>query len=188
MGVSVHRLLRAMGAQLQGASGRTDRNGECELAGVEPGGYEACVTHETWLSPKPGRLTIPAGGRVETSLVMQAGGSVAVRAVDHQGKPAAEQGFKLLNAQEPTRTGRTDATGRATLGPLPLGDYEVVLQTTPQGLGMLTWGQSAQQASGYEIGTRVRFEVRANKTVDVLLTLPRLASLTGVVRRNSLVR
>lgn len=167
------------------ASGRTDKDGKCELAGVEAGEYQVRATHQGWVSPEPVRLAVPARGRVETRLVMQAGGTVAIRVVDHRGQPAAEQAFKILQAQQQKKSGRTDATGRATVGPLAEGDYEAVLQNTAS---RMPWGFYGNQSAGAEIGAPATFHVSANKTADVVLTRPKLASLSGTVRDDSGLR
>lgn len=93
------------------------------------------------------------------------------------------------------KSGRTDATGRATIGPLAPGDYVGFLEFGPgQGMGMMFYGgMGPSQPMGSQIGEQVSFRVVALQTVEVALTRPQMASLTGMIRdetgaiRNALV-
>ena len=180
-------------ASSKSKTGYTDELGECELAGVEPGSYEILTKHKSWVSPAPVAVTLPDKGRIEPVIAMEAGGMVSVRVLDHRGKPAAEQGFRIVatdsaeaKSKKSSRpsTGRTDATGRATVGPLAAGSYEAFVQLTGNDAGGLMGmygGFGFSRQNGPEIGERVSFEVTAAETVEVQLTRPELATVVGTV-------
>ena len=203
--VMVHGMF-SRGAMVPGSQaanstrGKTDAGGNCEFAGVDPGHYVVVATHENWVASKPVDVTVPpAEGRIETKVSMTAGGKVALRVLDHLGKAVAEQGFRIYLATAVTgsdkngkprkpksvASGRTDATGRATVGPIAPGAYEAVVELGPSGpggaIGIMFLGNQLAGNRGKEIGRRVSFQVRANQIVLVSLTRPKLASLSGTV-------
>jgi protocatechuate 3,4-dioxygenase beta subunit len=197
-GVS-QRVVFSMGSySVTRASGKTkiaytNKEGECELAGVEPGSYEISAIHKGWVSPKAIAIQMPAKGRVETKVEMEAGGSVSILVFDHEGNPVAEQSFRIVvassgdeKAKKSARSagsGRTDSTGRATVGPIAVGTYEALLQLTgsdPGGM-MGMFGNYFGNQPGKEIGERVRFKVTAERAVEVELKRPQLAILVGTV-------
>ena len=166
------------------ASERTDKDGRCEFVGIGAGDYQLTVSHRKWVSPAKTPVRIPDRGRVEIGLELQKGGHLAVLVVDHAGRPAAEQRVGVLRDGKSARSGTTDATGRARLGPFAPGEYEAVLEHgTGNAMGTFLIANSVRvQPKAREMAARVPFQVEAEKTTELKLIRPKLASLSGSVR------
>lgn len=170
-------------------SATTDAQGVARIVGLEAGRAQARVRHPKFFPAQSPELSVPEVGEVETKVAVAPGGHVAVSAVDLAGAPVADASFKLVGPQEAgsgakTETGRCDATGVATVGPLEPGTYRacLVLPANPMQLGdgatMVSF-----DAEGRDLdASAASVTLVAEKTAAVSLVRPVLATFRGVVR------
>jgi hypothetical protein len=166
--------------------GTTGADGKARIAGLPARTVVAKSSHDVLAPSAPARLELPSSGTVETTLRLRSGGRVAVRVEDADRRPLGDAPFVVRgplgnegDAQD--HTGRSDATGQASIGPLPTGAYEAVLRQSPRpsdfgGGAMVVFGGGEDLAS-----SKVSFRLEENATAAVTLTRPPMSRLRGTV-------
>jgi protocatechuate 3,4-dioxygenase beta subunit len=169
------------------ASGTTDAEGRCELAGLSAGDAEFSATHSEHAPSLPVAAALPASGGVDVALTLRVPGFVAVTVVGVEGKPVAEAEVMVA----PTAAGEggrrklvTDAEGKATSPALPPGEYAAVLARAAKTRQLGAGGERMVFVGGEPDvleTSRVVVVVAAGKTVETTLRQPLLARVHGVV-------
>ena len=169
------------------ASGTTDADGRCELAGLPAGAAEFSATHKEHAPSLPVAVALPASGGVDAALTLRVPGFVAVTVVGVDGKPVAEAEVMVA----PTAAGEggrrklvTDAEGKATSPALPPGEYAAVLARAAKTRQLGAGGERMVFVGGEPDvleTSRVVVVVAAGKTVETTLRQPLLARVHGVV-------
>ena len=177
------------------ATGTTDADGRCELAGMPAGEAEFTAKHTDHADAVPTTVVLPPSGGVDVALAMRVPGFVAVTVLGVDGKPvdAAEvlvapaAGEDDVFADDDAR-GRvrlkTDAEGKATSPALSPGDYSAVLARSTKGRALAGGGASIIRLGGESETldeSRVVAKVVGGKTTEVALRRPVLARVHGVV-------
>ncbi|MEZ6009881.1 MAG: carboxypeptidase-like regulatory domain-containing protein [Planctomycetota bacterium] len=119
---------------------RADEQGAFDVAWAECLGWPAVVAWSETHAPNTGKVSNESGLFARLTLV--AGGYVTVRVVDEDGKPLADVAVDAKGSHAV----RTDADGRAHLGPLRPGDQRVVAalgSSKLEGSVSVTAGQDA---------------------------------------------
>lgn len=169
------------------ATGTTDADGRCELAGLPSGDAEFTATHKEHAPSLPVVLALPAAGAVDVALTLRVPGFVAVTVTGVDGKPVNEAEVMVA----PTNAGGsgrrklvTDAEGKATSPALPPGEYTAVLARAATARTVGAGGNRMVFVGGEPDvleTSRVVVVVAAGKTVETTLRQPLLARVHGVV-------
>lgn len=165
------------------ARGKTDATGVARLAGLPAGRCVAQAKHERYAPVRSQPLEMPSAGEQQLELVLQPGGFLDVTVVDQNGAPVPTAPYRLTGPGDVKESGEADAQGRARVGPLTPGSWELHLALRPRptrigdSLSFVTAGGDEQPLAG----TSQRVEVLADKTVAVRLVHPILATVRGTV-------
>ena len=171
------------------ASGTTDAEGRCELAGLSAGDAEFSATHSEHAPSLPVAAALPASGGVDVALTLRVPGFVAVTVVGVDGKPVAEAEVMLAPESSNAEGGGrrklvTGADGKATSPALPPGEYSAALARAAKAQS-LGFGGNRMVFVGGEPDvleeSRVAVVVAAGATVEATLRQPLLARVHGVV-------
>ncbi len=167
--------------------GITGADGFARIAGLPSGDAEASGKHESFASSTAVATVLPADGEIELRLVLRTGGSLRVNVTDARGVGVAAE-FVVNgplgageNAEKHKDTSSADGIG--TMGQLPPGNYEAVLQQKPKTQTMAGGsGPIFIAGNGRSLtSTRVPFVVEAGRETAVTLRLPTMATVNGVV-------
>lgn len=176
---------------------RTDENGIATLHGLETGKYAVEAKSAEFVSAKSRGHEVVDNQRVEIELRLRRGGFLAVQTVDAWGKALGNVSFRIDKIEERKdqkgsmrldvvgwggpvqRSGKTDARGTATIGPLEPGRYRArtirdANRSTDFGLIHYT-SMTPTTPEGIEI------EIREGETTQLELRKPKRIKLRGTV-------
>lgn len=170
--------------------GTTGADGRVRIGGLPTGPVAVHGEHDRHAPSPPAELTVPRSGTVEAVLTLRPAGHAEVRSLTTAGEPAPEVGFVIRGplgapeAERVTRTGTTDGSGVARVGPLLTGRYEAKVEFAAAPMALT--GDVRVMISGSagdEIEeSRVEFEIVAGAATEVVLRRPVLATVAGTVR------
>jgi len=169
------------------ASGTTDADGRCELAGLPAGDTQFTAKHKDHADAAPTTVVLPAVGAVDVALALRVPGFVAVTVLGVDGKPFAEAEVMVQPAAgggDSRRKLVTDAEGKATSPALAPGEYSAVLARVVKSRSVGAGGNRMVMLGGEPDvldASRLAVTVPAGKTVEVTLRQPVLARVHGVV-------
>ncbi len=156
------------------------RGGGARFDAVAPGAYAVSVEHGPWLAA-PERVVVRAGETVRARVVAARGGTVLARLRTADGRPAIDREVVLsADADQPSKSERVGADGWVRFGPLAAGGYELAL--FEPGLEWRVFGSVVAVGGSAPVILRESVSVAHGETVRVEWTLPRRASVGGVVR------
>ncbi len=178
----------AMGNDTEHGSATTDAKGLARIGGLPAGSMVARVAHDQFAAAVSGEVTIPAAGEVTTEVMVVAGGFVQLEVLDAARDPLARANYQLqgpfVDGVEPkVDSGKCDAQGLATVGPLAPGRWKARLRLAAQplelgeGMSMVMFGDDGQELPE----TEAVFEVVAERTTPLTLIQPQLTTLRGSI-------
>lgn len=164
----------------------TDADGVAFITGLQHGSIAFSAAHPDFAAAKVVTLPLLPNGTVEVTLTVRVPGFADVSVLHVGGAgPVAAASFRvrpLGNDGTPETKGRSDAEGRALIGPLAAGSYVAELlrppTTTRVGGSFVAFGDDDGDAIG---GSGTRFSITAGNTTPVRLQRPVLTRLFGVV-------
>ena len=165
------------------ATGKTDKNGECRLHGLDKGKVVIDASHKEWISADQVSAQVDPEAEAKAELKLKLGGFLEFHCRDASGKYLAGGGIRVVSTdkKKSKRHASADATGRARIGPLAPGRYQAML---------VVGGSSRSNPFGWRSNSRSPEAPNTTKTIDVVggktekiqLTMPTLARLVGSVR------
>ncbi|MCA8974377.1 MAG: hypothetical protein KDC98_06625, partial [Planctomycetes bacterium] len=166
-------------------SGETDDKGIVTITGLPDGPTRFVARHDDFAAARPMTLSLLANGTIEATLTLLTPGyaDLSVRLSDGSPAPGSRYRVRARNGDDSaTVNGKTDAEGKALVGPLAAGSYlaELVRETQPTRLGGASFVMSTDEGSAIG-GSEQRFTITAGETTIVLVRKPVLTRVFGTV-------
>lgn len=160
---------------------KTDAQGIARLVGLAAGRGVVKARHDRYATGRPQPVEVPAAGEQKLEVVLLPGGFVELVVVDQNGAPVPGAPYRLSGPDQLNESGEADTQGRARVGPLTPGSWELQLAMRARPVQV---GNSFMTLAGEQRplgGTQQRVEVQPEKTASVTLVHPTLATVRGTV-------